>query len=436
MAKTEYLGLNLTEDESTTFSDWRMSIDGKNPNGGKSNMQLIDEMFAVNGIKQGHISPEKTEYTEKVSLESIPRLDGMWLKNGSLYTANPKFRRTDYIKVIPNTEYTLCVYYKDASSSANVSNGKIFDAQKNIIADLGDGENHILNITMPENARYIQFSINEETTNTDLSQIGIAPSAMYYQYTATEKELDWLRVTADNLSEEAIKCVVGCVEEKEKSIVKYKYGDSLNKPFDFTGKKIVAFGDSITQGYTSPNLEVKSDASYIKLFADKFGMTLHNKGIGGTCITDSDDSAYTIYKEVIGYNSVTDVIVISGGTNDFNTGKPLGDFNSTDVKTFYGSLRGMCEYLKTHYANATVIFITPIPVTKEFPNSILPLNAYRNAIYEIATLYGFNVVNGDDLGLPKSAGGWANEMIADSDGCHPTEAGHALYFRNLCGKLC
>jgi hypothetical protein len=43
MAKTEKLGLNLTEDESTSFSDWRKSIDGNNPSGSKSNMQLIDE---------------------------------------------------------------------------------------------------------------------------------------------------------------------------------------------------------------------------------------------------------------------------------------------------------------------------------------------------------------------------------------------------------
>ncbi len=43
MAKTKNLGLNLTEDESTSFSDWRKSIDGNNEDGNKSNMQLIDE---------------------------------------------------------------------------------------------------------------------------------------------------------------------------------------------------------------------------------------------------------------------------------------------------------------------------------------------------------------------------------------------------------
>ena len=536
------------------------------------------------------ISSARQVLLVKISITDIPLLDYMWMKDGSLYTNNEKFKRTDFIEVEPNKEYTLCVYYRDAADSIMASNGKIFDADKNIIADLGDGVNHILTITMPENAKYIQMSVSTDNTNTDLSAAnGLAISEMYYQYTTDTKSLDWLRLkkenipdglfTGDMLGEDSIKfkqidgneeyqygdnlldgatfvngkyCIASSndkgtldtisyvelpveeskryaitvydigphqniclfvdsngnllhettsspfytfkstniaenvfivkapktatklylnvlIAEQSTAIVKeatpihkslqwleitgenlgenvveslsyeidnrnYKYGDSLNKPFDFTGKTIRAFGDSITQGYTSPNLEVKADSCYIKLFANKFGMTLHNCGIGGSCITDSDDTEYSIYKQVHNYTDSRDFIVISGGTNDFNTGKPLGDYDSTDPKTFYGALRGICEYLKTKFANSTVIFITPIPVTKNYPNAILPLNAYRNAIYEIATIYGFNVVSGDDLGLPKSAGSFANEMI--TDGCHPTEAGHSLYFRNLCGKLC
>jgi hypothetical protein len=43
MAKTTNLGLNLTTDESTKFSDWRKSIDGNNSASEKSNMQILDE---------------------------------------------------------------------------------------------------------------------------------------------------------------------------------------------------------------------------------------------------------------------------------------------------------------------------------------------------------------------------------------------------------
>ena len=45
MAKTEFLELNLTEDEETFFADWRRSIDGNNSGEALSNMQIIDNAF-------------------------------------------------------------------------------------------------------------------------------------------------------------------------------------------------------------------------------------------------------------------------------------------------------------------------------------------------------------------------------------------------------
>ena len=74
------------------------------------------------------IPSKKIEYIERVMLDTVPLLDGMWLKNDTLYTEKETFKRTDYIEVEPNKEYTLCVYYRDEEASKTVSNGKIFDA--------------------------------------------------------------------------------------------------------------------------------------------------------------------------------------------------------------------------------------------------------------------------------------------------------------------
>ena len=43
MSKTANIHLNLTEDENTSFANWRKSIDGNNDSENKSNMQIIDE---------------------------------------------------------------------------------------------------------------------------------------------------------------------------------------------------------------------------------------------------------------------------------------------------------------------------------------------------------------------------------------------------------
>ena len=144
-------------------------------------------------------------------------------------------------------------------------------------------------------------------------------------------------------------------------------------------------------------------------------------------------------KRVIQYaTSAYDIVYIAGGTNDYNQNMPIGTYASTDQTTLYGALRTICEHLKTNCPNAVVIFVTPIPYTslaRRTKTEIQKLDTVRSAIYDIATLYGYNVVNGKDLGMPKTSGNWNHAMVDDSDGCHPTELGHSLYAKCLAGKL-
>ncbi len=60
MAKTTNLGLNLTEDDQTTFKAWRESVDGVGAEASPSNMQIIDR-FA------GHIYGQSGTFTLNAS---------------------------------------------------------------------------------------------------------------------------------------------------------------------------------------------------------------------------------------------------------------------------------------------------------------------------------------------------------------------------------
>lgn len=227
------------------------------------------------------------------------------------------------------------------------------------------------------------------------------------------------------------------LEEIINPTTKYRYGDSLFKPFKFNGKTAIAFGDSITQGVANDgngNIDAGSN-SYINKFATRAGLALTNRALSGSTITYANNETYeSVYTKVMAMTETPDFIIISGGTNDYNQGKELGSFGSTDKTNFYGALYQICEKLKTN--TATVIFITPINVTKDFNgHDRALLNAYRNAIYEVATSYGFNVVNGADLVPVTEQTGYDDTMINHVDGCHPTIKGHGLYARNLCGKL-
>jgi len=217
----------------------------------------------------------------------------------------------------------------------------------------------------------------------------------------------------------------------------FRLWDSIKRPIVFSGKTMVAFGDSITAGVSSPGLVTITD-SYIKLFADYAGIgTLDNRAVSGSTIVPRG-GGNDIYNRIVGYNGNASVFWIAGGTNDWNTGQTLGQFGDTGTGTFYGALDSICQFLQTNYPNATVIFVTPIPYTRPasvWPNHNGELNSYRTAIYDVATYYGYNVVDGNNLGMPHELGGWNNTMVADTDGCHPTARGHALYARSLTGKL-
>lgn len=218
---------------------------------------------------------------------------------------------------------------------------------------------------------------------------------------------------------------------------KPKYGNHLKKPFDFRNKTSCWFGDSITEGVTSPNLEVTNE-NYPTLFASYVGAsTVYNRAVSGSCIADSDNQ-YSILNRILNYSyGAKDFTFVAGGTNDYSTGKQVGTFGDTTADTFYGALHLICEHLKTNdnFVNSTVIFITPINQNKnrDNPDAIASINTYRNAIYEVATSYGFNVVDGSQIGFPIERGGFADELC--TDGVHPTQKGHEYYARALCGIL-
>ncbi len=211
-----------------------------------------------------------------------------------------------------------------------------------------------------------------------------------------------------------------------------KYGDSINKPFEFEGKKIIWYGDSITSGVKSGTA---TGDGYAKIFCDKVGATLTNRAVSGAKTISSETqpglSVYSLMESHTGFTA--DYIFIATGTNDYANNVPIGAYGDDDTTNFYGALKGICEMLKTKAPNIPVVFITPINRTKYVSNPS-SLDDYRNAIYEVATTYGHSVVDGSSLGLPSVSGSaWATFMNAD--GIHPTADGHKLYARSLCGKL-
>ena len=329
---------------------------------------------------------------------------------------------TAYFKVLGGNEYRMRVY-KTTDIELNNAVVYFWDNDNNRIDmttyqyTVVDEENRIIEIIAPQNAILGTLTYSDGTGGKD---------AFFVYASGGKTSFDWLNVTKKNLDDELKELLD--VKENE---VKLKYGHSLNKPFAFSGKTSAWFGDSITAGSTSPSLAVTPNP-YGRIFADKHEMSYAGVATGGSRICDTE-SQYSIYNRLLNYTNQRDFIFISGGTNDWTFGSPVGALGDTTGETFYGALHVMCQHLKTVHPNATVIFITPINQNVSRPLSITSMDAYRNAIFEVATANGFNVVDGSQIGFPKEKGAFADLMC--SDGVHPSELGHQFYARGLSGVL-
>ena len=351
-------------------------------------------------------------------------LDGYLTGVGKYYTGNTYGKVTDYIALGSYSKvafYRLYGNHKD-DTSVNESVGIVCfyrdESEETFISSAYNYYGFASDVvTVPAEAKYVRLC--------KWSYVTACGKAFLYGETQKSTSEDEQKI-ADIAARNAIAKL-----------------ESINKPFLFSGKTINAFGDSITAGVTSPGL--KQGTPYIKYFADHVGAKLNNWAVSGSTLSVLESwSPGSICKRVMDVlpKDMGDYIFIAGGTNDFNQNREIGSLDSKDNATVCGAVNNMCEYIKLNLSDRTVIFITPIPYTQAYYSRNPAVNKlgntledYIKAIYQVATLHGYNVVNGYALGMPTGAGAWDNAMCDNSDGCHPAELGHKLYARSLAGKL-
>ena len=171
-------------------------------------------------------------------------------------------------------------------------------------------------------------------------------------------------------------------------------------------KLIVAYGDSITQGYDALNPK----DTYVMRMAQYFSANVINKGIGGMQFNPELASC--------AYDSKPDFITVAFGTNDWN-------WNGLEF------IRKQCtaflEEIVKIYGNAPVFIISPIwrhdceskeKAAGDFLN-------VEKMIFEVAENYpSVTAISGWEL-VPHSP-----EYFGDG-GLHPAANGFECYFENL-----
>lgn len=175
-------------------------------------------------------------------------------------------------------------------------------------------------------------------------------------------------------------------------------------------KKLLAFGDSITQGYDA----LRSSMRYTSLLADKLQAEEFNKGIGGEVFIP----ALAQTKDDIS----PDYITVAYGTNDWS---------KETEEDFKVRCREFFVAISNHYPQAKIFAITPIwrkdyQAEKEFG----PFERVEKGIQAaVAALANVTVISGFDF-VPK------NEKYFSDLRLHPNDKGFEYYSDNLYSEIC
>lgn len=213
------------------------------------------------------------------------------------------------------------------------------------------------------------------------------------------------------------------------------------------GESIVlnVIGDSISYGNSTTNKAY----IYHGRWATDFKMQVNNWSRGGAAVTGNylykDGKLETfvprmermIANDVGTYDTVVtnedpDMIVIYGGTNDYNGYWALGSVGDTTRKTYCGAISELITLTWKHYPNAKLVFFTPIKRTDYTLSNGQDntgkrqheLDAYVDAMIETCEYYDvpcIDLYNLDQANLT----GLRTTYI--KDGVHMTDEGHRIF---------
>ena len=201
---------------------------------------------------------------------------------------------------------------------------------------------------------------------------------------------------------------------------------------NINGKKVLFLGDSITEGHGTSSIENR----YTDVFARLSGAEVFNYGIGGTRIArqhkptlDKPRHDLNFVDRSLTMNDDADLIVVFGGTNDYNHGDaPIGCFEDRCDTTFYGAMHTLICNLYNKYPQTRVIFMTPLHrlveshTTKMQNNRFVTLKDYVSVIKEVCEYYGVPTLDLYSIsGLQPNVE--INRELYMTDGLHPTDLG-------------
>lgn len=174
-------------------------------------------------------------------------------------------------------------------------------------------------------------------------------------------------------------------------------------------KTLVAYGDSITQGYDA----LHPSHTYAMRLADALDAALYNKALGGAIFAPAlADAARDI---------PADCVLVAYGTNDWG---------AQDEKSFRETADAFLDAIAKRYPHIPTVVLTPIwRKDHTVPRTVGAFSHVAEILQELCGKYAdVTVVSGWDL-VPHDEGFFADLYL------HPNDAGFSHYCKNLLKEI-
>lgn len=190
-------------------------------------------------------------------------------------------------------------------------------------------------------------------------------------------------------------------------------GAKFESPTARPAKRLVAYGDSITHGFTSSEVT----KSYIFLFAQKMNHQVVNMGLGGRGLYPADGTLIGSQK--------ADLFSVLIGVNDWQGGKK--------IEAFKANAEGFFKNLRAKQPDVPIVVVTPLWVPESWKpaSATAPLEEYRKTLREVVGALrdkNIRLVEGPDLIDHE-------EKYFDKVAVHPNDAGFAMMADRLAAAV-
>lgn len=208
--------------------------------------------------------------------------------------------------------------------------------------------------------------------------------------------------------------------------------------------KMSALGDSITHGtWDNEGTWDVVENTYHKLIAQRLGIPFQNLGVNSTPICpnsnytggQNDDAFVYRYSDIA---NDSNLIIVSGGTNDFRHLVPLGtpeDDVSDYELTFYGAVDYLINNIMLEHPTARLVFITPFHQIDDTSSKTtlngetVHLSDYIDALKAKCRQYGVLCIDGFSESGISLRSDFVTRFMPDS--LHPNQGGHEIIYKNL-----